>query len=679
MTKRLRNRFSILCLTLAAAPGIVLAGDVYSKVATSPQGHQVILSNGLLQMTFAPERGGRCVQFEFLDNPEQVIDSNNPYSGMFIDHWARFAWPSGLMFLPYQYEIVGDGQDSVGIRLWVTVPATGGGKGNPTKETSLKIQTAGNLVGLVVQKTIMLKADSDVVHVEMILKNPFSESRSAALYIQNAFNMAGSLYNDVWYMPYPRGVAARIMPNGKGGQGATGPEQIENPTAGWMAVKDTVSRHGLVFAFDYNYLRSLYTCGSTAEWRMENVPLLPHGQFKTDYVIKPVRHFEEFDHASKHIVADIIADETDKGVRVFHDLIATDADHKDVDVSVSVLNWKTKEVEEAFNAHIDVLTSDKKERQEFSFKPSNLADGLVIKVQVSNSQFSEYYQCYYVGDKEEYERRHHYFAGDAALPTAVGTSYYFEPPGKRKSFAKPDLSKLAARPRDSRYRVLVVFGLYTEHLNLDDALVSWEPPRGKSLEFTWANCPPGGVEHFPASYENLFSYDVIVLSNVNRESLGDIRIEQLCDYLEHGGNVLVSGGFYTYGNGEFEDSRFLKVLPVMLSGPFDLKWAGKNKSWPLRARQGSRMAEGLPMDASPKVYWCHFFTARPDADVVLTAAGQPMLTLGQYGRGKIAALALTPMGNPDEGDTPWWRWGGWPMVAQRVFGWFGEGAFAAGN
>jgi transposase len=29
---------------------------------------------------------------------------------MFIDHWAKYAWPSGLLWLPYDYEIVGDGQ-----------------------------------------------------------------------------------------------------------------------------------------------------------------------------------------------------------------------------------------------------------------------------------------------------------------------------------------------------------------------------------------------------------------------------------------------------------------------------------------------------------------------------------------------------------------------------------------
>ena len=90
------------------------------------------------------------------------------------------------------------------------------------------------------------------------------------------------------------------------------------------------------------------------------------------------------------------------------------------------------------------------------------------------------------------------------------------------------------------------------------------------------------------------------LSDVNYKALGDRGFDMLCDYVEQGGNLLLTGGPYAFGNGEFEGARFLEVLPVTLSGPFDLKWAGKGKSWALTpAQKGSPVLEGVSFAEDP--------------------------------------------------------------------------------
>ena len=216
-----------------------------------------------------------------------------------------------------------------------------------------------------------------------------------------------------------------------------------------------------------------------------------------------------------------------------------------------------------------------------------------------------------------------------------------------------------------------VFGLYTHILNIDDALAGWKHKGQFSSEFTWANCPPNAIETFLGTYLELFSYNTVVLSDANYKAIGDIGFEMLCDYIEQGGNLLVTGGPYALGNGEFEGTRFLDVLPVTLSGPFDLTWAGKGKSWPLAAPAGAShpVLNGVSFAQNPRVFWHHFVTPRKDAMVVLKAGDQPALVLGRYGKGKVAVLTLSPTGEGAPGETEWWKWDGWFPLVRSIFAW----------
>jgi len=171
----------------------------------------------------------------------------------------------------------------------------------------------------------------------------------------------------------------------------------------------------------------------------------------------------------------------------------------------------------------------------------------------------------------------------------------------------------------------------------------------------------------------LFQYNVVVLSDVNYKALGDIGVEMLCDYVAQGGSLLVTGGPYAFGNGEFEDTRFLEVLPVRLQGPFDLKWAGKGKSWNLRPADGAdRLLRGVSFDPPPKVFWHHFVTPKGGSRVVLKAGAQPALILGGYGKGRVAALTLSPTGMGQAGDTAWWDWGGWFPLVGNIMTWLDQ-------
>jgi len=239
----------------------------------------VVLENDLVELTFEPSRGGRCTKFLFKDNGEQLIANDDNVAGMFLDHWAKYSWPSALMHLPYEHEILEPSEHKVGIRLKVTVPEMGGGKGDRGAEASNAITTSPELVGLVVQKTIWLHSDSDLVTVDQEVINPTDESRATALYLQQNLGMNGSYFSDNWYLPSTNGVEVYFQADKPGGS-RFGPDFIQDPVDGWIAVKDRNTDRGLLFVFDYNYLQQTYTSGGTGEWFMDQIPMRPENRLR---------------------------------------------------------------------------------------------------------------------------------------------------------------------------------------------------------------------------------------------------------------------------------------------------------------------------------------------------------------------------------------------------------------
>jgi uncharacterized membrane protein len=656
-------------LALGALPlvGVQAApAPLSAEVVTDGGKTLVVLANRFLELTFEPARGGRCVQLRLRDNGEQIIPQDE-VSGMFLDHWARYPWPSGLMHLPYEYGLVGDGRARQGIRLWITVPAVGGGKGAPDPGNSRAIPTSPELVGLIVRKTVWISAETDLIEVEQEVENPTGESRGVALYVQNVATMGGARYSNNWYLPSTRGVLANLQGEDDADRNI-GPDWVSDPVAGWIAVIHRKTSRGLLFAFDYNYVEKTYTCGMTAEWFFETVPVGPGKSFRTRYVVKPLQGFSDVVYGSENLVADLRPHETGGTVTVTHEVAAVGRDLANVTLDFTVTGWKSKEVEASKSFSVGRLT-EKQARQEFRFTPKALPDGLVIAVRAKTPAGGERYEVYYAGDKDAHDRRYNYFATEGgALAGAKGSSYFVKQPRKAKQIEKPDFGALL-RPAPDQFRCLVVFGLYTDFLGLDDALAGWKSAEGAAPEFAWANCPPNGVEGFPGSYDELFRYDVVVLSDVNYRALGDIAAEMVCDYVEQGGSLLVTGGPYALGNGEFEETRFLQVLPVELAGPFDLKWAGRDNSWPLTPASESPLTGGVPFAGDPRVFWHHSVRERAGAEVVLRAGEQPALVLGSYGKGKVAVLTLSPTGEQQPGETPWWGWDGWAQVTKNLFTW----------
>ncbi|MDD5705684.1 MAG: glutamine amidotransferase, partial [Kiritimatiellae bacterium] len=152
-------------------------------------------------------------------------------------------------------------------------------------------------------------------------------------------------------------------------------------------------------------------------------------------------------------------------------------------------------------------------------------------------------------------------------------------------------------------------------------------------------------------YNELMSYDLVILGDVSASCLGEVALEMLKDYCAHGGSLLVLGGPFAYGSGGYQATVLNDMLPVICRRNYSLTPAGNGKL------QGAFPADRVP----PKVWqvlrpsYINQVTAKPDARVLLACGVSPLIAMGKYGDGTVCCVMATPLGDANICATPQWQ------------------------
>ncbi|MEM9365621.1 MAG: VWA domain-containing protein [Planctomycetota bacterium] len=211
--------------------------------------------------------------------------------------------------------------------------------------------------------------------------------------------------------------------------------------------------------------------------------------------------------------------------------------------------------------------------------------------------------------------------------------------------------------REGGGRVLYVEGsVRLEQTYLTRSLESFP-----DLELTYRWIPRDTNSQWPIDFDLSAStrrYDVVILGDLHAKALGDRQLNQIVDRIDEGGALITLGGPWAYGTGGYASSPLNKVFPVNMNDtlkqspdaelpqPQPGQTVKPIRVLPItdhrltRVNDGDRTWESLP--ALPGANRWRGTRAAPGVQVLLADRDSrlPLLVIGEYGRGRVASLAM---------------------------------------
>lgn len=152
-------------------------------------------------------------------------------------------------------------------------------------------------------------------------------------------------------------------------------------------------------------------------------------------------------------------------------------------------------------------------------------------------------------------------------------------------------------------------------------------------------------------------YDVFLLGDVDAAALGKDQLQSLAEAVSLGKGLALLGGYHSFGPGGYRDTPLADVMPITMDRlerqdydePIrqDLQLPGPLRMQPVRDHP--LVSLGLDGDNAaawkrlPPLAGANKFQGVKDAAGVQVIAesdgGQPLLVVGEYGRGRVAAMA----------------------------------------
>lgn len=176
-------------------------------------------------------------------------------------------------------------------------------------------------------------------------------------------------------------------------------------------------------------------------------------------------------------------------------------------------------------------------------------------------------------------------------------------------------------------------------------------------------------QEFPGTPEDLFRFDLICLCNVDVTCLTLRRKRMIVEYVRRGGGLVVLGGHQSLDRGGMGGSLLDDVLPVACPRQTVQPLVHFPTGAPLLKSDDHPVTRSLDGSAGPRCFWMHDVPARPGAATLLHVAGKPAVVVGRFGRGRVACVLLTCMGDPAPGKMPFWQWAGWVVLLRDLCRW----------
>lgn len=164
-------------------------------------------------------------------------------------------------------------------------------------------------------------------------------------------------------------------------------------------------------------------------------------------------------------------------------------------------------------------------------------------------------------------------------------------------------------------------------------------------------------------------FDIYIIGDLDARAIGDAQLEQLAQAVSRSAGLVTLGGYQAYGPGGYASSPLAKVLPVamdnarrrnldaarpdhstdQLDGPLPIELARRHPITDLGGDDPATLWKLLPAQAGANRFVG--IKVAPGVQTLLTSPDEdPLLVIGQFGRGRVAAIAF-------DSTYRWWRAG----------------------
>lgn len=191
---------------------------------------------------------------------------------------------------------------------------------------------------------------------------------------------------------------------------------------------------------------------------------------------------------------------------------------------------------------------------------------------------------------------------------------------------------------------------------------------------------------FPETVEKLDAYDVVILSDIGANSLllppvvfsqgqrFPNRLKVLAEWVRRGGGLMMAGGYLSFqgfqAKANYHDTPIEAVLPVEIL-PYDDRVETPEGVEGELTNIPHEITAGLAV-RWPALLGYQKLTAKPDANVLATVEGWPLLAVRSEGAGRTLAYAsdISPHWAPEE----FMIWPGYQRLFDQAVTWLAGGA-----
>ena len=128
--------------------------------------------------------------------------------------------------------------------------------------------------------------------------------------------------------------------------------------------------------------------------------------------------------------------------------------------------------------------------------------------------------------------------------------------------------------------------------------------------------------------------------------------------VKNGLHLIVCGGLFTFGKGDFINTPLGNELPVKLETPWEIKGSSNT---PLLLQSGKN---GPLLKERSVLYYYHDLPPVKGAEIMMKAGNVPVIVSKKYGKGTITVFTGTTSG-PDSSDA-FWNTSAWTSIFQRM-------------